>query len=205
MRLLLHALSLADFPTILAGHGYDVGGGSNTGSGVDDDSGGIGLFWLIATGALVVITIGLLVSMSPASPGTKVRTVVPIVLIVTIIGGPLVAWTAISRSDDPSGLIVERALGLDGAPELILSLGDAALNTLDTTDGKRLVRVACFAPDGKPVLDAEQKWPFLDEPGYKYPHAHQAARRDQLQRVDRCLLEGTSIRLEAGVKGALPQ
>ena len=79
------------------------------------------------------------------------------------------------------------------------------MNTLETTDGRRAVRIECFDRDGQVILDAEQRWPFrVNEAGYDYPHVHQAATREQLQQADRCELRGTRVRLEADVKGVLP-
>lgn len=202
MRFVPHVLSLADFPTILAGHGIDLGTSPRGDSTGNSGDGGLSLPWIIAVIVLIVATIGILISLNPSAAAARLKTVVPATLLLLIIAGPLVAWTSLSKGA-PKGLMVERAIGVDGAPELLVSLGDAALNTLKTTNGKLLVRISCVGRSGDPVLDVEQKWPFIDEPGYKYPHAHQPARRDQLQRVDRCRLRGTSIVLEAAVKGAL--
>ena len=102
---------------------------------------------------------------------------------------------------DQKSLIVERATGMTGAPEFIVYLGEDDVNTLDTTNGKRAVRVECLGRDGKVVLDARQRWPFVNEPGYDYPHVHQAASPEQLQRAERCRLRGTRVRLEGDVEG----
>jgi hypothetical protein len=77
------------------------------------------------------------------------------------------------------------------------------LNTLNATNGKRTVRVECLGRGGQAVLDAKQKWPFVKEPGYDFPHAHQAASPEQVQRADRCRVTGTGVTLEADVEGAL--
>lgn len=118
------------------------------------------------------------------------------------IATPLVLWAASSGGVEQS-LIVERATGLTGAPELLVNLTDEDLNKLQTTRGRRAVRVECLGRGGQVVLDAKQRWPFINEPGYDYPHVHQRATRDQLVRADRCRLRGTRIRLEADVEGAL--
>lgn len=66
-----------------------------------------------------------------------------------------------------------------GTSELIVLLGEEDLNTLETTNGRKTVRLECVGRDGQVVLDAEQRWPFVDdEPGYDSPHAHQTASRE---------------------------
>lgn len=201
MRFLPFLLEL-DLP--LAGHGY--GFTENTPGGdsdVDDAGGGIGTMWIAAVSLIAVATAGLLVWLNP-SLLAKLRASTPKLLILVVIAAPLVGWTAFSRGDDVAeSLIVERWTSLEGVPELLVSLGDKALNTPETTSGKKAVRVLCVARDGTVVLDAEQKWPFIYERGYDYAHAHQPATREQLQRIDRCRLVGPRIPLEAGVKGAL--
>jgi hypothetical protein len=127
----------------------------------------------------------------------------PLAFIVAIIGAPLIVWTASSGGDDEQDLMVERYTSVTGDPELLVSLGDDDLNTPRATGGKRTVRIACTGRQGQPVLDAKQKWPFIREPGYDYPHAHQAATKEQVQRADRCRVRGTRVSLEADVKGAL--
>jgi hypothetical protein len=74
------------------------------------------------------------------------------------------------RFGDAAAAIVERWTNDARAPELIISLGEKGLNALETTDGKRIVRVECVDREGQVVLDAEQRWPFIDgEPGYDSP------------------------------------
>src|SRR3712207_8189846 len=50
-----------------------------------------------------------------------------------------------------------------------------------TTNGKKAVRVECLGRGGQRVLDSGQRWPFFNDPGYDYPHVHQAASREQVQ------------------------
>ena len=123
-----------------------------------------------------------------------------------ILAAPLIAWTATSSGgEETDGLMVERFKGLDGTPELLVSLGEDDANTLETTGGKRYVRFVCLDGEDAVVLDAQQQWPYIDEPGYDYPHAHQQATREQLQRAEECRLVGTNVKLEADVEGALPR
>jgi hypothetical protein len=171
-------------------------------SGGDDGEGGIGMASIVAVLLLALVTAGLLVWLNPSSAKAKLKSVAPAALISIFMAAPLLVWAGSSGGDEKS-LIVERATSLTGAPELIVSLGDEDLNTLGTTDGKGAVRVECLGREGQVVLTAEQRWPFINEPGYDYPHVHQAASRKQLQQADTCRLRGTRVRLEADVKGAL--
>jgi hypothetical protein len=199
-----HLLFLFELELPIAGHGYDVGGNITRsepgGGGVGE---GIRTWWIIAVSLLALITVGTLVSLNPAGVLAKLKAAAPKALILLVILAPPIAWTASSRGGGDQKLTVERWTALDGTPELLVSLGNKALNVLETTDGRREVRVKCVDRDGKSVLDAKQKWPFIFERGYKFAHAHQKTSWQVLQRADRCRLVGARIRLEASVSGAL--
>jgi hypothetical protein len=209
MRLFSLVLALVDFrfPNILAGHGYDTGGNTPVGEGDgSDDEGGLSATWILAVGGLVIITLAILVGLDPSAARARMRGFAPKAVLLVIIAAPLIAWTATSSGgSDAADLMVERRLGIDGVPELLVSLGEDDLNTLQTTRGKRSVRLECIGRGGKIVLNAEQQWPYIDEAGYDYPHAHQPASREQLQLVDECRLAGTTVELGADVEGALPR
>ena len=204
MRVLLSAFLELDFQTFIGGHGYDVGAAPRRESSGDDGGGGIGTGPIVAVVVLTLVTAGLLVWLSPARNTAKVKTIGRGALIVVVITLPLIVWAGSSGGeDDREGLIVERATSRTGAPEFIVSLADAKMNKLATNNGNRSVRVECRGDEGEVVLDAKQKWPFINEPGYDYPHAHQPASREQLQEADRCRLRGPRVPLEADVEGAL--
>jgi hypothetical protein len=194
---------LVDVDLPIFGHGYDFGVGSPIDNDDDEREGGIPTFYYAAVGIITALTLGVLVALDPSGAFAKLKRFGPKALIVLVIAAPMVAWTAASQSEKAEDLIVERWAGLDGTPELLVSLGDRALNSLATTKGKKAVRVKCVDRDGKLVLDGEHKWPFIWEKGFDYAHAHQKATRVELLKIDRCSLLGPQIRLEAGVKGAL--
>jgi hypothetical protein len=202
MQLLASVLSLLDLPTFFGGHTYDIGGSSSRESGGDDGGGGIGTASIVAVLAVALVTAGVLASLNPSSARRKARSAAPAALMAIIVAMPLVLWAASSGGVEQS-LIVERATDLPGGPELLVNLADKDLNKLQMTRGRRAVRVECLGGGGEVVIDARQKWPFINEPGYDYPHVHQRATREQLIRVERCRLRGTRIRLEADVEGAL--
>jgi hypothetical protein len=185
---------------VLGGHsGY---GTSLKESSGDDGGGGIGTAPIIIVVLLALVSVGLLVGLNPSSAKARLKRLAPGVLIAAIMATPLLLWAATSGGDEKS-LIVERATGRTGAPEFIVSLAEEELNTLDTTHGRRTVRVECLGREGQVVLEAKKRWPFPNERGYDYPHRHQAASAEQLRRADRCRLKGTSVRLEADVEGSL--
>ncbi|MGH2946129.1 MAG: hypothetical protein ACRDPC_07720 [Solirubrobacteraceae bacterium] len=157
---------------------------------------------IVAVLVLALVTVGLLVWVSPSSARAKLKAAAPRAFTVVIIAMPLMVWAASSGGGEES-LIVERSTALTGAPELLVSLADKDLNTLNTTKGKTTVRLECVDREGHVVLDAEHRWPLLLERGYDYPHAHQVASLEKVQQADRCRLGGTRIRLETEVEGAL--
>jgi len=204
MRLLPFVLEQVDVPTILAGHGYDVGTEPRGDGGGGDDEGGLTTFWILAVGGLALATAGILVALDPAGAAAKLRRHGAKVLILAVVAAPLVAWTAASGSEE-KGLLVERWTTEGGAPELIFSLRGEELNTPETTGGQNLVRLECVDGDGEVVLAGKKRWPFPTERGFDYPHVHQAATTDQVLAVDTCRLLETTVTLEADVQGTLEE
>jgi hypothetical protein len=209
----MHSLffTLLDSSLVLAGHGYDFRGSPSGDSGGGDNGGGLSMEWIVAVLLLALVTVAVLMWLNRREEGPgdgdgaramKLKSVAPLAFTVAVIAAPLVVWTTSSGGDEKS-LTVERWTSPTGARELLVSLGDDDLNTLKTTNGRKTVRLECRGRQGQAVLDARQKWPFIRETGYKYPHAHQAATSEQIQRADRCRLSGIGKRLEADVEGAL--
>jgi hypothetical protein len=198
--ILLSVSALLDFPDLLAGHGYGFRGFRE--SEGPDEGGEISTASIVAVLVLAMVTVGLLVWLSPPTARAKLKALAPKALTLSLIVAPLAAWAASSGGDEKS-LMVERSTALTGAPELLVSLADDDLNTLDATNGKRTVRLRCLDREGHAVIDAKQRWPLVLERGYDYPHAHQLASLEEIQRADRCRLEGTRVPLEADVEGAV--
>jgi hypothetical protein len=210
MRRLLFFFALDFLTTVLAGHGYDVGGSSRRESDGEDEIAGLSTTWIMAAGGVALVTAGLLVWMNPQARArlerVRWKAVAPKALIVVIIAAPLVAWTATSGEDEKKpALMVERSTALTGAPELLISLGEDDMNKLETTRGKQTVRIVCVGRDGKVVLDVTKEWPFVNELGFDFPHTHLVTSRAQVQRAQRCRLRGTRVPLEAVVEGRLPR
>lgn len=159
--------------------------------------------WVAAVLLLTVFTAGVLVSLDPSGARAKLKSVGPAAVMALVILAPLMLWAASPGGGDEPSLLVERATTRAGNPELIVYLGEDDLNTLRTTRGKKAVRLECVGRSGQLVLEARQRWPFLNERGFDYPHVHQPVSVRQVHRVDRCRVRGTRVRLEADVEGAL--
>jgi hypothetical protein len=195
--------------TVVAGHGYDVGGSGRESDG-ETEIAGLSMMWVLAAGGLALVTAGLLVWTSPETRAklarVRWRAVAPKAAIVLIIAAPLVAWTATSGEEEKTpDLRVQRSTALTGAPELLVSLGEDDLNKPQTNGGKRSVRIVCVGRDEKVVLNVKKQWPFMNELGFDYPHTHLVTSRAQVQRAQRCRLEGTRVPLAAEVEGRLPR
>jgi hypothetical protein len=125
----------------------------------------------------------------------------PLIVIATLIVAPLAIWAATSAGGGGDGdegpLLVERGVGVSGEPELILSVTDEEVTV---SGGKTSVRVECFDARGDAIVRGTQPWPFITEPGYPYPHAHQVVPADKIDLARRCRVLGTSKRLEAEVQ-----
>jgi hypothetical protein len=128
------------------------------------------------------------------------RRYAPVIVIVLLVAGPLAIWAATSGgsggASKKTGLIVERGVSFTGAPELIVSInGDA-----EVTTGAATVRIECMDKDGHVIIKSTQPWPFIEEPGYPYPHIHQGDSPEKVEGARRCRVIGTNKRLEAEVQ-----
>jgi hypothetical protein len=123
----------------------------------------------------------------------------PVIVIVLLVVAPLAIWAATSGGsgeDDKQGLIVERGVSITGEPELVLSIaGDVQVRS-----GASSVAIECVDKDGKVLIKGTQPWPFVEETGYPYPHAHQVAPPEKVEGARRCRVLGTEARLTAEVK-----
>jgi hypothetical protein len=209
-RRILLFLAFDFFTTIVAGHGYDVGGSGRESDG-ETEIAGLTMTWILAAGGVALVTAVLLVWTSPETRARLARvrwkSVAPKAVIVLIIAAPLLAWTATSAGEDekPKDLRVQRGTALTGDPELLVSLGEDDMNTLKTTAGKKFVRVVCVGRTREVVVDVRRKWPFVNELGFDYPHTHLVISRAQVQRAQQCRLRGTTVPLAAEVEGRLPR
>jgi hypothetical protein len=203
MNLTTFLFGLLDLPSVVAGHGYDVGRDTPASTAPVED-GGISMLWIVGGIALVLAVVGILLSLSPSTAKARLRRHAPKAVILAVIAAPLIAWTAASGGTEEKSLVVERWRSDAGRPELIVSLGSRDLNSLEMTNGKRTVRLECEDGDGDVVLSSTEKWPFLVERGYAYAHQHVRATEEQLREAADCRLLDTDVPLEAEVEGVLP-
>jgi hypothetical protein len=132
-------------------------------------------------------------------PRLDLRRHAPVIVIVSLVVAPLAIWAATSggsRDDDKQGLIVERQASTTGEPELILSIA----GEVNVKNGASSVTVECLDKDGKVLIKGTQPWPFIEEPGYPYPHVHQVDSPEKVEGARRCRVLGTDTRLESAVQ-----
>jgi hypothetical protein len=128
-------------------------------------------------------------------------TVFAVLLAVLGCGVAVVALAGGGGDDSGGGrLTVERSV-VPGTrqPELLVSV-DRDLNVADTAKDGRTVGLRCVDGQNRKVLSARLEWPFIEEPNYPLPHAHQPASGQDLARVDSCRVTGTTVRLEGRMR-----
>ncbi len=123
----------------------------------------------------------------------------PVLLLVALVVTPLAIWAATSGGSDGDGgdpFYVERAVGLTGEPELLLTVDDP---DVQVEGGRTSVEVRCSDATGKVIVKGTQPWPFPPEQGFA-PHAHQAAPADKVEQTRSCEVLGTNKTLQAEVR-----
>ena len=126
------------------------------------------------------------------------RRYAPVILIAFLVITPLAIWAATSggSGDDGPSFYVERSVGLQGEPELLVTVDDPDVKV---TTGNSTVEVECTDSNGNSIVKGTQPWPFPPEAGYA-PHTHVAATGDEVDRARRCRVLGTNKKLEADVQ-----
>ena len=89
-------------------------------------------------------------------------------------------------------LTLERAEVQPDYDELLVSLPDERLNSLETSGGATSVSLTCVGREGEISVRQRHPWPLVVEEGYP-PHIHQPARPDTLAGLRRCRLTGPGI------------
>ena len=122
----------------------------------------------------------------------------PVLLIAALVIIPLAIWAATSggSGSNKRTFYVERSVGLTGAPELLVTVDDPAV---EITNGRDTVEVECTDATGKSIVKSDQPWPFPLEQGYP-PHAHVGASSQEVEQARRCSVLGTNKRLAADVQ-----
>jgi hypothetical protein len=132
-----------------------------------------------------------------------------VVLVVALAVGAvvvLVAGDSEGGGDKPvrAQLTLQRSVRPDtGQAELLVSLPEERLNTLDTTGGETSVLLRCFDQPGAQTLRQQTEWPLLEEVGFP-PHIHQPVPPQVLDRIRGCRLTGNGINFAGRVTGRAP-
>ena len=126
------------------------------------------------------------------------KTLLPIAAIAALILVPVAIWAATSGGSEKK-LRIDQAVSAYGSPEIVVNI-PRTLNTADEVGGKASVKLVCVDASGDTVLAADEDWPFINEPGYPYPHIHQTVTPKQLQAMAKCRIEGTKTKLEGNLR-----
>jgi hypothetical protein len=127
------------------------------------------------------------------------KTVLPLIVILALIVLPIVVWAATSGGSNGNSLRIDQGVSVFGGPEIVVNV-PKKLNTPAEANNSTNVRLICEDAGGKPVLQTNQDWPFINEPGYPYPHIHQPVTPKQLQAIARCHLVGTKTKLSGNLR-----
>lgn len=126
------------------------------------------------------------------------RRYAPVLLIGVLVITPLAIWAATSGGNgkDDKAFYVERSVGLNGEPELLITVDDP---DVQVTTGRDTVEVRCTDAAGKVTVEGTQPWPFALEEGFP-PHAHVVASAGEVELTRRCEVDGTNKKLSADVQ-----
>jgi hypothetical protein len=126
------------------------------------------------------------------------KTILPAIVLLALIVVPVLVWAATSGGSD-NKLRIDQGVSVYGEPEIVVNV-PKNLNTPSEAKNSRSVRLICVDASGGTVLATNQDWPFINEPGYPYPHIHQPVTPEQLQRIAKCRIEGTKTKLEGNLR-----
>ncbi len=101
---------------------------------------------------------------------------------------------ASSESREP-GLVLERAVGRAGLPEIVASVDRRG--GADAPHAGDVLRLRCEDKAGTSVLDAEGR--LTDDGGGVLPHLHFAMTRAQLDALATCVAAGDGVALRGAV------
>jgi hypothetical protein len=126
------------------------------------------------------------------------KTVVPALAILALIVVPILIWAATSGGTGDK-LRIDQGVSVYGEPEIVVNV-PVKLNNPAEAHNSPSVRLVCVDGGGKTVLATDQDWPFINEPGYPYPHVHQPVTPAQLQAIAKCRVEGLKTKLSGNLR-----
>ena len=148
----------------------------------------------------------------PRMKGPRPLIAAAVALVVIVVAVIVVAAGGSDDGGDEPPRTVRSRLTLEqfvqpdtGAPELLITLPDKRLNSLDTTGGEKSVLLRCVDARGREAIRTKTMWPLLEEYGYPLPHIHQLARQRVIDGIRTCRLTGTGIDFTGRVSGRPPR
>jgi hypothetical protein len=126
------------------------------------------------------------------------KTIVPGLAILALIIVPVLIWAATSGGSR-NELRIDQGVSVDGEPEIVVNVPKKLNNPAEAHNAPK-VHLVCVDGGGNTVLADDQDWPFINEPGYPYPHIHQPVTPQQLQKIAKCRVEGTKTKLEGNLR-----
>ena len=126
------------------------------------------------------------------------KTVVPALAILALIVVPILIWAATSGGSGDQ-LRIDQGVSVYGEPEIVVNV-PVKLNNPAEAHNSPSVRLVCVDGGGKTVLATDQDWPFINEPGYPYPHVHQPVSDAQLKAVATCTVDGMKHHLTGALR-----
>jgi hypothetical protein len=126
------------------------------------------------------------------------KTIVPALAILALIIVPVLVWAATSGGSGDK-LRIDQGVSVYGEPEIVVNVPKKLNNPAEAHNAPQ-VHLVCVDGGGKTVLEDDQDWPFINEPGYPYPHIHQPVTPQQLQAIAKCRVEGTKTKLEGNLR-----
>jgi hypothetical protein len=126
------------------------------------------------------------------------KTALPALAILALIVVPVLIWAATSGGSSDQ-LRIDQGVSVYGEPEIVVNV-PAKLNNPAEANSSNNVRLVCENGGGETVLSTQQPWPFINEPGYPYPHIHQPVTPAQLQQIAKCRVDGTKTKLEGNIR-----
>ena len=134
----------------------------------------------------------------PEPRGPDRRAILPAILIAAVIIVPVAIWAVASSGGGDDRLRVEQ-YSSGGQQEIVVGV-PRKYNNMAETGNKANVVLVCFDAGGRQVLETNQSWPFIEEPGYDLPHAHQPVSQKQLRAVAKCTVRGMKHQLTGNLR-----
>ena len=126
------------------------------------------------------------------------KTLLPGLVILALIVVPVLVWAA-TGGGGSNQLRIDQGVNIYGSPEIVVNV-PKKLNTPAEANNATTVTLTCVDSGGGTVLQTQQPWPFIIEPGYPLPHIHQPVTPAQMQKIATCHVSGTKTKLQGPLR-----